>query len=294
MSRRRSVRRARRVQVQFWKRGEPHAYPGYTTNISTTGMFIATRSPLPQGTRVRVEVLDRDRGFMVEGMVAHARKVRGELMRISQPGMGVRFLSVEDLVKELIPVVQWGEEEIPDKPVEAGEGEAFDLEETVPPPQAVPASKPMPLPPVPSASAAPASPPPTAAPLISEPGRTDGPLSFGSPAPEKPRNLGDGVYSVRFASPKEFVEVFERDIVNGGLFVPTRYPGRLQEVVNVELLPPVPFAEPVRARARVVHRLDPRSSDLEGANLLSGMGLELLDVQKIVEQLRPVVERLRG
>lgn len=294
MSRRRSTRRARRVQVQFWKRGEPHPYPGYTTNISTTGMFIATRSPLPQGTRVRVEVLDRDRGFMVEGMVAHARKVRGELMRISQPGMGIRFLNVEELVKELIPVVQWGEEEIPDKPEEVGEGEVFDLDEgVVPPPQAVPASKP-PTPAVPPAPVAPAPPPPTAAPPASDPGRTDGPLSFGSPAPEKPRNLGEGVYSVRFASVKEFVEVFERDIVHGGLFIPTRYPGRIQEVINVEILPPVPFAEPVRARARVVHRLDPRSSDVEGTNLLSGMGLELLDVQKIVEQLRPVVERLRG
>ncbi len=291
MSRRRSTRRARRVQVQFWKRGEPHPYPGYTTNISTTGMFIATRSPLPQGTRVRIEVLDRDRGFMVEGMVAHARKVRGELMRISQPGMGVRFLNVEELVKELIPVVQWGEEEIPDKPEEAGEGEVFDLDEGVaPPPQAAPTSKRMP----PSASVAPAPPLPTAAPPVSDPGRAEGPLSFGSPAPEKPRNLGEGVYSVRFASAKEFVEVFERDILNGGLFIPTRYPGRLQEVINVELLPPVPFAEPVRALARVVHRLDPRSSDLDGPNLLSGMGLELLDVQKIVEQLRPVVERLRG
>lgn len=288
MSRRRSTRRARRVQVQFWKRGEPHAYPGYTTNISTTGMFIATRSPLPQGTRVRVEVLDRDRGFMVEGMVAHARKVRGELMRISQPGMGIRFLNVEELVKELIPVVQWGEEEIPDKPVETGEGEeTFDLEEVPPPPQAAPAAKPV------LAPAPPAPPPPAATPPVPVP-QGDGPLSFGSPAPERPRNLGEGVYSVRFASPKEFVEVFERDIINGGLFVPTRYPGKIQEVVNIELLPPVPFAEPVRARARVVHRLDPRSSDLEGTNLLSGMGLELLDVQAVVEQLRPTVERLRG
>src|SRR5687767_401947 len=94
--------RAGLVQVQFWKRGEPHAHPGYTTNISLTGMFIGTSSPLPPGTRLRVEVLEGNRGFMVEGVVAHARKVRGEMMRLSQPGMGVRFLSVEDLVRELV------------------------------------------------------------------------------------------------------------------------------------------------------------------------------------------------
>ena len=98
-----SPRRARRVQVQFWKRGEPQAYPGYTTNISMTGMFIATRSPHPPGTRLRIEVLEAQRGFVIEGVVAHARKVRGEMMHVSQPGMGVRFLDVEELVRELIP-----------------------------------------------------------------------------------------------------------------------------------------------------------------------------------------------
>lgn len=118
MTRRISPRRPRRVQVQFWKLGEPHSYPGYTTNISLTGMFIATRSPLPPGTRVRIEVLEGDRGFMVEGVVAHARKVRGELMRLSQPGMGVRFLSVEDLVRELVPA-GYGLEDLPAGPAVA-------------------------------------------------------------------------------------------------------------------------------------------------------------------------------
>src|SRR5688500_19134444 len=116
MARRISPRRARRVQVQFWKRGEPHAYPGYTTNISLTGMFVATRSPLPPGTRLRVEVLDGSRGFMIEGVVAHARKIRGELMHLSVPGMGVRFLGVEELVRELIPV-GYGVGEAPDAPL---------------------------------------------------------------------------------------------------------------------------------------------------------------------------------
>src|SRR5689334_1416651 len=118
MTRRISPRRPRRVQVQFWKRGEPHVYPGYTTNISLTGMFIATRSPFPPGARVRVEVLEGDRGFVVEGVVAHARKVRGELMRMTQPGMGVRFLSVEDLVRELIPV-GYGIDDTPPAPFPA-------------------------------------------------------------------------------------------------------------------------------------------------------------------------------
>src|SRR3954463_10451429 len=112
MSRRRAVRRPRRVQVSFWRRGEPTAYIGYTTNISMTGMFVATNSPVAGGTRIRVEIVDRDRGFMVEGVVAHARKIRGDMARVSLSGMGVRFLTVEELVRELLPSAV-GTEEIP-------------------------------------------------------------------------------------------------------------------------------------------------------------------------------------
>ena len=130
-----STRRARRVQVQFWKRGEPHAFPGYTTNISLTGMFIGTRSPFPPGTRLRIEVLEGDRGFMVEGVVVHARKVPGELMRLNQPGMGVRFLSVEDLVRELVPA-GYGQEDLP----------AADPAEPPVPPSPLPARPAAPIP----------------------------------------------------------------------------------------------------------------------------------------------------
>jgi len=247
-----SPRRPRRVQVQFWKRGEPHAYPGYTTNISLTGMFIGTNSPLPPGTRLRVEVLEGNRGFMVEGVVAHARKVRGEMMRLSQPGMGVRFLSVEDLVRELVP---------------AGYGH-----EDLPPAQAEPLA-------VPEAPAAPVTPP---APPVSRPSE---------PIPT-PREDG-GTFAIHFLNPGEFLEVYRRDIVNGGLFVSTRFPGRLQETVNVELHPPFPNARPVLVRARVVQRFEPSGNSL-GPNLLSGMGVELLDLPSVVDNLQPYVVGMQG
>jgi PilZ domain-containing protein len=226
MTRRVSPRRPRRVQVQFWKRGEPQASPGYTTNISLTGMFVATRSPLPPGTRLRIEVLEGERGFMVEGVVAHARKIHGELVRLSQPGMGVRFLSVEDLVRELIP---------------GGHGDP-----EVPPPH--------------------------------------------QPSAPTPATK-EGVFAVHFHSPGEFLEIYRRDIVNGGLFVSTRHPGRLQETVDVELHPPFPWARPVLVRARVVQRFEPTSDGFGDPNLLAGMGVELLDPASVVEKLRPFVER---
>jgi hypothetical protein len=207
-----------------------------------TGMFIATRNPYPPGTRLRVEVLEGERGFVIEGVVAHARKIRGELMRLTQPGMGVRFLSVEDLVRELIPVGH-GVEELPGAQ-----------------PDPVPAAPPSPQPP---------------------------PVPAPQPIPT-PRE-GTGTFAVHFLSPDEFVEVFRRDIVNGGLFVSTRYPGRLQETVSVELHPPFSGAVPVLMRARVVQRFEPSSDN--GPNLLSGMGVELLELQAVVEKLQPYVER---
>jgi len=264
MSRRRSVRRPRRVQVQFWKRGEPAAYVGYTTNISMTGMFVATNSPVAQGTRVRVEVMDRDRGFMVEGVVAHARRVQGDLARVlGHSGMGVRFLSVEDLVRELIPAAHdtaRQTEEIPQ-----------------PPPQPV---------------EEPAGPPPPASPLQAPPLEAAPPRP---PGPQGPAAGTPGYFNVHFKGTEEFLEVFRRDIVQGGLFVSTIQPARLMETVTVELHLPTAEADSVLLRARVVQRFPPDTGDpVPGPNLLSGMGLELLDLPVILERLQPLADRLMG
>jgi hypothetical protein len=102
MDRRDNQRRARRVQLQFWKRGELHPYTGYSTNFSPTGMFVSTTTPLPRGERVRLEVLDPQNGFMIEGVVMHAARVALALQQVRQSGMGVRFLRVEDLIAGLM------------------------------------------------------------------------------------------------------------------------------------------------------------------------------------------------
>jgi Tfp pilus assembly protein PilZ len=270
MSRRRAVRRARRVQVHFWKRGEPTSYIGYTTNISMTGMFIATNSPVPQGSRIRIEVMDQNRGFMVEGVVAHARKMRGDLARLNQSGMGVRFLSVEELVRELIPAAYGKTEEIPSGP------QTPEPIPEIPEIPELPRAAPPPPPPDLFRSLAPPVPPqPEAAP------------------PRSPIGTGGGTFSIRFDGPEEFLEVFRRDIRQGGLFVSTLYPARLQDSVLVELHPPLPGGEPVLIRARVVQRFEPQARDqAAGVNLLSGMGLELLDLPAVIQKLQPIVDRL--
>ena len=230
MNRRRSVRQSRRVQVEFWQPGE-HAHRGYTTNLSASGMHIATPHPLPPRSRLRIEVIHGDRGFLVEGVVAHRRAVHPELARVTQAGMGVRFLSPAELIDELFPP------------------EPFDA------PGAV-------------ATAGNANQPARAEPAV------------------------DGrIFSVRFASAKDFLGIYRRDIVNGGLFVATGRPGRLHEVVNVELFPPEAAAEPVLVQARVVQRFQPQPGS--GA-ILIGMGVELLDLPALIERLQPVIDRLEA
>jgi hypothetical protein len=267
------------VQVSFWRRGDPISYIGYTTNISITGMFIATNSPVPGGSRIRVEVVDRDRGFMVEGVVAHARKLRGDMTRVSLSGMGVRFLTVEELVRELIPSAVGSTEEIPQAPS---------------PPDTAETVTELELPEPPSASPSPLPPPPAFEP-VSEPWPAPPPVPNPTPFVPRPvpRPVGEGAFSVHFISAEEFLEVYRRDILQGGLFVSTLHPARIQESVMVELYPPLPGAEPVTLRARVVHRFEPHSGEPGGLNLLSGMGLELFDLPALVEQLQPVVNRLR-
>ncbi|MEM7585228.1 MAG: PilZ domain-containing protein [Acidobacteriota bacterium] len=100
MERREQERRSRRVQVKFTVRGADKVYRGYSANISTGGMYIDSNHPLAKGTRIRLEVCAGEKGFMVEAEVARVIKSR-QAMRPS--GMGVRFLSVDELVDELMP-----------------------------------------------------------------------------------------------------------------------------------------------------------------------------------------------
>jgi hypothetical protein len=253
-TRRRAIRRPRRVQVHFWRQGDPTAYVGYTANISLTGMFIATNSPVSSGSRIR-------------------------------------FLSVEELVRELMPAGVSGSQEVPQQ-------------EAVLPPEPPPLPPPPALPtmsfPVLAPHQIPSPPPPPPAPPPPEPAAPSPPkpVVLVPPAPLPPRRppvpveTSGGSFTVHFSGVEEFLEVYRRDILQGGLFVSTRYPARLQETVSVELHPPGLLVDPVQVRARVVQRFDPHSDS--GPKLLSGMGLELLDMPQLLERLSPVVERLRG
>jgi hypothetical protein len=105
---------------------------------------------------------------------------------------------------------------------------------------------------------------------------------------------GKRVVPVRFDDASAFLSVFHRDIQSGGLFVSSAEPAELNEVVWVELHLPLADARPELFQARVVQRFEPEAAVGTGANILAGMALQLLDPERAVSTLRPLLAKIRG
>ncbi len=85
-------RLGRRLNVKFRPIGEDTAHVGYSTNVSATGMFVATIRPLKPGTEVDIELSDKEHSIHLDAVVVHARKVPPNWQRLRPSGMGLRFL----------------------------------------------------------------------------------------------------------------------------------------------------------------------------------------------------------
>ena len=243
--RRDETRHRKRLSVRFWKRGENIARSGFTTNISSGGMFIGANHVLSRGTRLRIEIVDPAKGFMVEGVVVRAERSRPELRSVRTSGMGIRFLRVEDLVSELFPQAEW----VDVSPAPAEQPQA--------PPQ--PAA-------IEPAAPVPAAPQPALTPEAAAP-------------PQSTRHAAQlRGFAVRYATIEDLRGTYERDIQNGGLFISTQDPAERGDLVVIEIRPPEEVGPPFRLRARVVHTFERGTQGgTHEANLLAGMGVEWLD-----------------
>jgi Tfp pilus assembly protein PilZ len=185
----------RRLPVRFWHPESGDTHQAFTMDISLVGMFIGTRTPLPKGTRFRIEVLEPGHNYVFQGEVVRAARVVPELQRISPSGMGVRLLPVRELVQELIPA------ESERQPVGASNRTA--QEQGSPPIGRAPGRYSM------TTSASP------------------------SPAEEKAEEDPTPLYVLRFASPEVFLQIFLHHREQGGFFVPTRHPAAVGESIRV-------------------------------------------------------------
>jgi Tfp pilus assembly protein PilZ len=259
VTRRTSERHSRRVEVRFWRRGNPQPHSGYTVDVSKSGMFLGTSVQLEPGERVRLEVLDREKGFIIEGQVARIHRVALALRHLEQPGVGIRFLVPAELVAELLQGAKLRTGSSASLPRPPGMSPA-----TSSPREPAPSAAPTPPPAfATAASAAPASAPTRAARSI----------------------------PVEFVDRASFLAVYHRDIAAGGLFVTTDSPAALHEIVLIDLRPPLPASSPLQFEARVVHRIDPQSGgDRSGS---SGMGVQFLDPDRVRATLAPVLTELQ-
>lgn len=115
MERRQDPRWSRYIDVKFLRRGDKSSFVGHATNVSRQGMFLVSPKVFVSGTRLRVEILDEDRGFVAEAVVARSCKAPVELQRVKPSGMGIRFLAVEELMAGFLPEVEEEEEPEPEE-----------------------------------------------------------------------------------------------------------------------------------------------------------------------------------
>jgi len=92
---REGIRRSCDIPVNY--AANDHVYASKITNISANGLFIDTRSPLIRGDEVIM-------AFKLEGF-NQSLKLRGEIARANQAGIGVAFKSISPHVEEMIRVI---------------------------------------------------------------------------------------------------------------------------------------------------------------------------------------------
>lgn len=223
----RAKRHARRLMVELRAKGGDKKLTGFSTNISASGMFIATRQTLLIGTRVEAEIKHGARSFVAEAVVARVEKQPVVLRGIRSDGVGLRFVPVPDLVRELVGGVAV------EPPKRAAETKTAE--------QQAPASS---------------------------------------------------CFRLTFADGAQLIQIFDRDIRTGSLYLLTSASPAVGRAVIVELQPPGD-APALRCAATVVFRGARHSGDGD-QNLLAGIGVELDDRDAVLAALKPIVDHYRA
>lgn len=96
-NRERLPRRAVRFPIRFWRADRPQdKFQAFVSNVSAGGMYIATRRPLPPGTRLEVAVERPEGTVTIAAEVVHAARMPVMYQRVFGSGMGVRFERPDD------------------------------------------------------------------------------------------------------------------------------------------------------------------------------------------------------
>jgi hypothetical protein len=264
-NRRQNRRWPRRVQVRFWRPEQPaQVFQGFTSDVSETGAFIVTGTPIGTDARIRVELLTDHGGIVTEAEVRRSHRVQRELQSMKSCGMGVRFLGIAELMHELLPHAEVMAENTNGRRDDRVTAE-IDLyaERTISAESIVAA-----------ANAAAGTSEPTAPAMMPYP-----PPAGTAPLRELP---------VRFRGVEDLRLIYERDLQHGGLFVASVAPPAAGSRVRLALYLPG-AAEPVLAEAQVVHVSEPEAPSVRSRNLLTGMGVLFDDPERVLARIRPLL-----
>ena len=97
MDKRKTPRFKRRIQLRFWSLDDRNPRKGFTHNVSVAGMFVASSAPFKPGTRIFVEIPTTTEKLVLQAEVRYAARVDPMLQKVKPSGMGIRFLTVEEL-----------------------------------------------------------------------------------------------------------------------------------------------------------------------------------------------------
>jgi len=92
-------------------------------------------------------------------------------------------------------------------------------------------------------------------------------------------------FTVRFRTAREFVREHAQNISRGGVFIQTRTPPQLDEVITVQLELP-DSGPPATTSGLVMHRVTPEEGEQQG--IVPGIGVQFLDAE---DQFRERIDR---
>lgn len=272
MERRSAQRQRRRLRVIFTDLATGDRRQGFTTNLSTSGLFLASAHTLPAGSRVRLEIEQDEHSVVLHGEVTRVTRVPPALRSVQREGMGINFIQVAALVSQLLPQ--------PTRP--AGAPTPRRLGAQMPPPatRLAPRASSMPKPQRSPRPVAAALPPVAAAAVPRGPPAATHQRTAAAAPPQKTAPIEPtwGRYEIELSDPAELRHRFDGELKYGGMFVPATERPDLDQTVTIELR--LPRTERLRVTARVIH-LSP-----EGHSGPPGFAVEFYNPRMIVETIQ--------
>lgn len=98
----RQDRARRRLALRFRPLGtKDQPRPGFTEDLSPTGVFIQTTTPYGAGTLLEIEFDGKDGPMSLKGKVIWAKRAPVSLAQNKRSGMGIKLLSLPPELREM-------------------------------------------------------------------------------------------------------------------------------------------------------------------------------------------------